>query len=108
MASTQYWNRYSQFLVNEKYINVPFIKLPGKPTDNRTVYTVGVSRLDKLSQQYYGTPYFGWLILSANPEFGGLESNIPNKRVLTIPFPLVASLQDYKKEVETHFFYYGR
>jgi len=88
MAKTQYWNRYGQFLINEKYINV--------------------SRLDKLSQEYYDTPYFGWLILSANPEFGGLESNIPNKRVLTIPFPLVASLQDYKKEVETHFFYYGR
>tara|TARA_R100000664_G_C2752712_1_gene139998 strand:- start:709 stop:1035 length:327 start_codon:yes stop_codon:yes gene_type:complete len=108
MATTQYWNRYGQFLINEKYINVPFIKLPSKPTDKRTVYTVGVSRLDKLSQEYYDTPYFGWLILSANPEFGGLESNIPNKRVLTIPFPLVASLQDYKKEVETHFFYYGR
>jgi hypothetical protein len=28
--------------------------------------------------------------------------------VLVIPFPLVASLQDYKNEYENYFFYYGR
>jgi hypothetical protein len=28
--------------------------------------------------------------------------------VLTIPYPLVAALQDYKSALDTHFFYYGR
>jgi hypothetical protein len=61
-----------------------------------------------MSQQYYGTPYFGWLIMSANPNFGGQEWNISDGSILTIPFPLVASLQDYKNELENYFFYYGR
>ncbi len=38
----------------------------------------------------------GWLILQANPQYSGLETSIPDGAVLTIPFPLVASLQDYK------------
>ena len=106
--STEYYNRYQKFNFNGKYTPLPFIKIEPKSSDKTVLYRQTQSRMDKLSQEYYDTPYFGWLILSANPEFGGLESNIPNKRVLTIPFPLVASLQDYKKEVETHFFYYGR
>ena len=64
--------------------------------------------MDKLSYEYYGTPYFGWLILMANPKFGGLETNIEDGSLLFIPFPLVTSLQDYKKALDTHFFYYGR
>jgi hypothetical protein len=64
--------------------------------------------MDKISQQYYGTPYFGWLILLANPISGGLEWNINDGSILTIPFPLVASLQDYKNALDNHFFYYGR
>ena len=66
------------------------------------------SRLDKISQQYYGTPTFGWLILAANPIFGGIEWSIPDAAIITIPFPLVASLQDYKSQLDNHFFYYGR
>jgi hypothetical protein len=48
------------------------------------------------------------LILSANPIFGGEEWNIPDGGILTIPFPLVSSLQDYKTQLDNHFFYYGR
>jgi len=104
----RYYNRYQDFFVNGQQTIVPFVKLPSKPTDKRFIYRVGVSRLDKISQQYYDTPYFGWIILIANPEFGGLENNIPDGTDLIIPFPLVNSLQDYKKALDTHFFYYGR
>jgi len=48
------------------------------------------------------------LILQANPIFGGQEWNISDGSILTIPFPLVASLQDYKNELDNYFFYYGR
>jgi hypothetical protein len=48
------------------------------------------------------------LILQANPEYGGSEMNIPNNTTLKIPFPLTASLLDYKAALETHFFYYGK
>jgi hypothetical protein len=104
----RYYNRYQEFFVNGQQTIVPFVKLPSKPTDKRYIYRVGVSRLDKISQQFYDTPYFGWIILMANPEFGGLENNIPDGTDLIIPFPLVNSLQDYKKALDTHFFYYGR
>jgi len=104
----QYYNRYSDFNINGDQTVVPYITLPSKTSDKNYIYKVGRSRLDKVSQQYYGTPYFGWLILLANPIAGGQEWNISDGTVLTIPFPLVASLQDYKNALNTHFFYYGR
>lgn len=104
----QTYNRYSDFLINGQQTVVPYINLPSKTTDKRYVYKVGQSRMDKVSQQYYNTPLFGWLILLGNPTYGGQEWNIPDGAILTIPFPLVASLQDYKNELENHFFYYGR
>jgi hypothetical protein len=64
--------------------------------------------MDKISQQYYSTPTFGWLILAANGFYGCDEWSIPDGAILTIPFPLVASLQDYKNQLDNHFFYYGR
>ena len=75
---------------------------------NQVIYRSGVSRLDKISQQYYQTPFFGWLIMMANPQFGGLENNIYDGAMLKIPYPLETSLLDYKTAVETHFFYYGK
>ncbi len=108
MATRQSYNRYSQFVINGNQTVVPYINLPSKTTDKRFVYKVGQSRMDKISQQYYGSGTFGWLILMANPKYGGQEWNIPDGSILTIPFPLVASLQDYKNALNTHFFYYGR
>ena len=106
--SRQIFNRYNDFLLNGEQTIVPFIKIPSKSTDKNYIYKVGMSRLDKVSQQYYGSPTFGWLILMANPAFGGLEWNISDGSILTIPYPLIASLQDYKTAVEQYFYYYGR
>ena len=108
MAWYQYYNRYNTFLINGEQTVVPFVNIPSKPSDKRYIYKVGQSRTDKIAQQYYGTPYFGWLIMQANPQFGGMESNIPDGSILTIPFPLLSSLQDYKAALDTHFLYYGR
>ena len=104
----QYYNRYNQFLLNGVQTTVPYINLPSKPTDKKYIYRVGQSRLDKISQQYYESPFFGWLIQVANPGYTGLETNIPDGAVLTIPFPLVTSLQDYKNQIDNYFLYYGR
>lgn len=104
----QTYNRYDTFLINGQQTIVPYITLPSKTTDKRHIYKVSQSRMDKISQQYYGSPTFGWLIMMANPIFGGEEWNIPDGSILTIPFPLIASLQDYKNELNNHFFYYGR
>ena len=106
--SLQYWNRYTDFLLNGQQTVVPYVQLQSKTADKNFIYKVGQSRLDKISQQFYGTPYFGWLIMMANPLYGGLETNIPDGTILIIPFPLVAALQDYKSALDTHIFYYGR
>ena len=108
MNNKQNYNRYNDFLFNGEQTIVPYITIPSKSTDKRYIYKIGQSRLDKISQQYYGTPTFGWLIMASNPIFGGEEWNIPDASILTIPFPLVTSLQDYKSELDNHFFYYGR
>ncbi len=103
----QYYNRYSSFLVNGEQTVVPYINLPSKTSDKRYIYKVGISRLDKVSQQYYNTPFFGWLILQANPTAGSVEFQIPDNFVIRIPFPLTTSLQDYKRSVELYNLYYG-
>lgn len=104
----QYYNRYKDFFINGQQTVVPFVNLPQKPTDKAYVYKVGQSRLDKISQEYYNSPFFGWLILQANPQYGGLENFIPDGAILIVPFPLITSLQDYKGALENHFFYWGR
>jgi hypothetical protein len=104
----QYYNRYNDFLINGQQTVVPYVFLPSKSSDKNHIYVVSQSRLDKLSQQYYGSPFFGWLIQVANPQYSGVETDIPDGAILTIPFPLVASLQDYKNSLDNYFFYYGR
>jgi hypothetical protein len=104
----EYYNRYTKFILNGQQSVVPFVELPSKSTDKKYIYKVGQSRLDKISQQFYNTPYFGWLILQANPQYGGTEWSSPDNAVIIVPFPLLQSLQDYKAALDTHFFYYGR
>jgi hypothetical protein len=104
----EYYNRYIDFLVEGKQTVVSFVNLPSKSSDKKFIYKTGESRMDKISQQNYGTPYFGWLIMMANPQYGGQEWNIPDGSILTIPFPLITSLQDYKSQLDNRFFYYGR
>jgi hypothetical protein len=108
MSGLQYYNRYNGFLINGSQTTVPYVDIPSKPSDKSFIYKIGRSRMDKISQQFYGTPFFGWLIMAANPEFGGLEFNIPDSSILTIPYPLLSSLQDYRAALDNHFFYYGR
>jgi len=108
MGTKDYYNRYNNFIVNGRQTVVPYVTLPSKSTDKKYIFKVAQSRLDKVSQQFYGSPYFGWLILQANPLYAGQEWNIPDGAILTIPYPLIASLQDYNNDLENYFFYYGR
>lgn len=102
-----YFDRYSDFSQNGNVTPIPGIKLTPKRTDKQVVYKKGFSRLDKFSQQYYRNPYHGFLILLANPEFGGLEFNIPDNSIIRIPFPFNETLEQYQREVDLYKKLYG-
>ena len=102
-----YFNRYKNFNVNGKYIPLPFIVLNPKGSDKSVVYNNENDRLDRFSQEYYNSPYYGWLILLANPRFGGVEENIPNNEIIRIPFPFKDSLQQYIQGVKEYEIFYG-
>jgi hypothetical protein len=103
----EYYDRYQKFKIDGTYKPLPFIKIDRKPTDKTVVYRSQFSRLDKLSQTYYGNPYHGWLILLANPQYGGVEENIPDDEIILIPFPFRDSLQQYIDKVEEYKNLYG-
>jgi hypothetical protein len=105
--SREYFDRYQFFINDGKFRIVPGLELPIKGTDKFVYYKKGKDRLDKMSQEYYGTPTFGWLIMMANPLAGSIEFNIPDNYFLRVPFPLISSLQDYKRGVELYNLYYG-
>ena len=101
-----YTNRYRSFLENNVQRTVPFVAVPTKFTDKYPIFTIGKSRLDKMSLSFYGDPYHGWLILQANPEFKQ-ESEIIDGAILRVPFPLNQSITDYNAELLTHKKLYG-
>ena len=101
-----YTNRYVTFLDNNVQRTVPFVEIPIKDTDKYPVYTIGKSRLDKMSLSFYGDPYHGWLIMQANPEYSK-ETEIVDGAILRVPFPLARSIQDYKDALLTHKQLYG-
>jgi hypothetical protein len=105
--SRDYFDRYQFFIDEGNFKIVPGIELPIKGTDKYLNYKKGKTRLDKVSQDYYGTPVFGWLILQANPQASSIEFEIPDNYILRVPFPLTSSLQDYKRGVELYKLYYG-
>lgn len=103
----QYYDRYQEFLIDGEFNIVPGITLPIKGTDKYMQYKKGKDRLDKISQEYYGSPLFGWVIMLANPFIGGIEFEIPDNSYLRIPIPLITTLQDYRRGIELSNLYYG-
>jgi hypothetical protein len=103
----QYFDRYSGFRINNEVKPLPGIKIPEESTDKVVIYKEGNSRLDKISNTYYNNPYSGWLILLANPQFGGLEFNIPDSTPLRVPFPFESAVSRYSEQVKNYKILYG-
>jgi len=102
----KYFDRYNNFKIDNKNKVLPFIKIPVQTTDV-TIQYKNNSRLDIISQWYYDTPYYGWLIMLANPQIGGLEFDIPDGTNIRVPFPLATALQYYQQEVNQYNVLYG-
>ena len=102
-----YLDRYRRFKDDDNFIPIPGIKLPIKGTDKYISYKLGSTRLDILSNDYYNTPYYGWLIMLANQEYGGLEFMIPDNSTIRIPYPFKSSVNDYLSGVDDYIKLYG-
>lgn len=105
MAAYEY-DRYAKFRVDNEIEMVPFVEIPRNDEDFFVVYERGKTRLDLLSNDYYGNPNYGWLILQANPECGSMEFAIKDKTVLRIPFPLESALAAYRDGIDEYKKYY--
>ena len=102
-----YYDRYGKFRYDANMKPVVGITIPQSTSDKQVVYKQGSSRLDKMSNMYYLNPYSGWLIMLANPQFGGLEFNIPDLSLIRIPYPYDSAIQRYITELDNHIKLYG-
>lgn len=103
----QYYNRYRKFTFNGEVIPIlPFIVLPIKTSDKSKIWNIN-DRLDKISYEYYGHPYGGWLIMLVNSEYGSDEFDIPENSLIRIPFPYRESLQQYIEQIDFYNNKYG-
>jgi gentisate 1,2-dioxygenase len=102
-----YYDRYEKFRNNGKILPVPFVNIPVLSTDKSVVYKLTRTRLDKLSQTYYNNPYHGYLIMLANPQYGGLEFNIPDGSLIRVPYPFGEAVSRYITQVTRHKQLYG-
>jgi len=103
----KYYDRYYEFRFNGSMEPIPGISIDLSSSDKNIVYKVGDTRLDKISNLYYNTPYCGWLIMLANPEFGGLEFIIPDQTIIRIPYPFESAIDRYITGINKHKKLYG-
>jgi hypothetical protein len=75
--------------------SMPFVKLPVNSSDKYEYWNAEFSRMDKLSQKYYGNPFYDFLILYANGNYVS-EFDIPDGALIRIPFPLTKVKADYE------------
>lgn len=96
----KYYDRYGllkgQGIVPSR---IPFIEIINADTDIHILYDKSKMRMDMLSYKYYGDPNYGWLILQANPQYGGFEFSIDDGVDIRIPYPLDSAIQRYEFEI---------
>lgn len=102
-----YYNRYNTLTIKQEVLMFPDIKLREKSSDKFEIFVPGKTRFDKLSDQYYSAPYWGWLIMLANPQLDGLEFMISANTPIRIPFPLDVTIGEVKDKIDFKRKYYG-
>lgn len=94
------YNRYELLKNDDGTTNqMPFVSLPERSSDKYEYWNISKNRLDKLSQKYYGNPFYDFLILYANPQFLS-EFDIPDNTLIRIPFPLAQVRSDYESKLQ--------
>tara|TARA_B100000927_G_scaffold56631_2_gene43429 strand:- start:5425 stop:5742 length:318 start_codon:yes stop_codon:yes gene_type:complete len=103
----RYFDRYEAFRADEEIKPIPGLKINLGLEDKSVLYKIGKTRLDILSQKYYNNPYHGWLILLANPQYGGLEFEIKDRDVIRVPYPFEDAIDRYINSVNIYKELYG-
>ena len=95
------YNRY-QILINGNGStdSMPFVNIPMNQSDKYETWNTEYSRLDKLSQKYYGNPFYDFLILYANGYMS--EFDIGDGQLIRIPFPLQKVKSDYESALTAY------
>lgn len=104
---SRYYDRYQNFRTSSGMNPIPGLNIPINTTDKSITFKLGQTRLDKLSNTYYISPYYGWLIMLANPQYGGLEFNIPDQAIIVIPYPFESAIDRYITAVNNYNTLYG-
>lgn len=97
-----YYNRYKPFKQkNNTPVIVPYLNISGKASDRIIIWTEN-ERLDNISQDYYGTPFFDWLIMQKNAHLGMDEFEWEYGSTVIVPYPLETSLNQYIEVYERY------
>lgn len=96
MAQPRDYDRYELIRKSDGTMSqMPFVPIPNNTGDKYISWNNSQSRLDILSYRYYGSPFFDWLILYANPEYIS-EFDIPDGTIIRVPFPLNDAISNYQ------------
>jgi len=78
---------------------MPFVRISESESDKYEFWKLGLSKLPNLSKKYYGSPFYDFLILYANPQYLN-EFDIPDGATIRIPFPLSRAKAEYEGRLE--------
>lgn len=96
------FDRYAMLKMGDGTLEpMPFIRLSENASDKFEYWNEGFSRMDKLSKKYYGSPFYDFLIMMANPQFLN-EFEIPDNSLIRIPFPLNRVKSEFQSKMEFH------
>jgi len=99
MARQDYDRYYNLKMGDGTLEPLPFVDISPAPTDKYEYWNLGFSRMDKLSQKYYGSPFYDFFILFANPEYLN-EFDIPDDTIIRVPFPLARVKSEYEAKIK--------
>jgi hypothetical protein len=92
------FNIYADFITDNTFATLPFLKIEESIEDEYIQWSVG-DRLDRLAYKYYNNPAFGKFILLANPQYLS-ENDIEIDSILRIPMPKQSLINSIRGQIE--------
>lgn len=96
-----YYDRYREITSNGNVLVSPKIKIEERNTDKYITFKKGQTKLFEVSDRFYNSPFFSFIIHAANPNVPSLEPEIENNTLIRIPFPLESAISDYRNSITT-------